>query len=516
MSELKQALENLKKFSQLLDKSSTSQNSILNLSYRIVGLFSSHDKDRLDLIDQVCLSSDIVKNYSPLINVLEEGDPEQQKFACDVKEIVDRFNSALDKINKAPTDWGSRIARFLYSQGGMFIGERLAKIELPARASAKINFPFPSITIPKSSNTRPVYLATLSLVKPSTQTLELYLMKVISLLVKSELLLNSEAREIVRATPYVISLDKEKEVLGISQVLEPLPGQTINVSGAFKRDSHSSLYTIFLPDACEFSTQSVQTGFPHPLQRHGFAFSEALMPLNLGSPENTSVFSELHAIKKKIALELLPKGALNAKARLLIRMKKQTFESDAAKFLKLHEQLTLAICGKGIIAPDKKDVIKKFFELAAGRPNGYEFISSVNNQIITQCITLPQKALLQSHSAVSFENCQAEFNPEAVMKNAFEGSLKNHNDKFKEKEVLAYIALICSVIFPPAKQIVLQNYSKISSSIPPTLGKFANAIEASLYHQLKDFHHELVMAPNQIDMSLRMQTLLEEEINRFS
>jgi CheY-like chemotaxis protein len=68
--------------------------------------------------------SDVVKSYTPLIHLLEEGDSDQQKFALDVKEIVERFNNAIERVTKVPQGWGSRIARFLYSRGGMFIGER--------------------------------------------------------------------------------------------------------------------------------------------------------------------------------------------------------------------------------------------------------------------------------------------------------------------------------------------------------------------------------------------------------
>ncbi|MBA2728461.1 MAG: hypothetical protein H0U49_09865 [Parachlamydiaceae bacterium] len=537
MSELKQALENLNSFSQLLDKSLPSTyNSILSSSYRIVGLFSNQDRIRFDLIDQVCQSRDVVKNYSPLIHLLEEGDSDQQKFALYVKEIVDRFNNAIEKVTQVPQGWGSRIARFLYSRGGMFIGERLAKIELPTRAAVQINFPFPSTN--SLATTKLHYQwqfqggcttaqkiselchSAMPLATPPSQTLELYLMKVISLLVKSDLLMNSEAREIVRNTPYQMSLDKDRQILAISQILEPIPGQIINVGGAFKRDPRSSLYTIFLPDACEFSTHSVQTGFPHSLQRHGFALSDALMPFNFATTDDSSPSTSspsTQSLKKKVALDLLPNGSLAAKARLLIRIKKQAFEGDKTQFLKLHEELAFAICSlhKDSDLFTAVTIIKTFFEFLNLHTNAYEFMSAINHQIIQSCSSLPQKALLQAHAAIKLEDHDTQFIPEILLSSSFEHSIQNAADRQDEKAVSEYMRLMGSVLFRAAKQLILQNYAGIATSKPQALDNPAKTMQLALNRQLQDFHHELAVSPSQIDMSLRMQTLLHEEIALF-
>lgn len=533
MSELKQALENLKSFSQLLDKSpSSSYNSILSSSYRIVGLFSSRDKSRFDLIDQVCQSSDVVKKYFPLIHLLEEGDSDQQKLALDVKDIVERFNNTIERITKVPLDWGSRIARFLYSRGGMFIGERLAKIELPTRAAVQINFPFPSANaLPAKLKCQWQYQgggsaaqkiselchSAMPLTTPPSQTLELYLMKMISLLVKSELLMNSEAREIVRNTPFQMSLDKDRQILTISQMLEPIPGQIIKVGGGFKRDSRSSLHTIFLPEECEFSTHSVQTGFPHPLQRHGFALSDALMPINFAASEKSSEFSSLYALKKKVALDLLPGGNLAPKARQLIRMKKQAFEADRSLFLRLHEKQTLAICNlnKASNLSQAVTIAKNFFELVNIHPHAYEFLSEINHQILQSCAKIPQDALLQAHAANKLGDFKREFHPKLILTSTYEQSIKRAAESQAEKQASEYIHMMGSILFLSVKQLILQNYSEIASFKAQTLDKPAKALEGVLYRQLKDFHHELAVSTNQIDMSLRMQTLLHEETGHF-
>lgn len=547
--DLEGALEQLEQFSQLVDMPSfnpseplsslndsppTSFKRIIKLAHRVVGIFSSSEKSPTDFIDQVRISGDIVKSYFPLIHLLEDGDPHQQKFARDVKEVVNRFNCAIDCYTNRFPHWGKRIARFLYSQGSMMIGDRLAKIELPAPASKQIHFSqfqvLPSV-IDKEYNQHqyqeggPVASqkisalcqAAMPMAKPATQTMELYLMKVISLLEKSGLMTNSEAREIVRNSDFHTSLDKEHHVLTISQTLVPMPGQTIEVTGAFKRDARTMLFNIFLPDTCHLSTNSKQSGFPHALQRHGWALSEALIPICLPECEKGSIYSGLHAAKKKFALDLLPGGSLSLRARILLKMKKQAFENEFHLFLQLHRDLAIALCGVAGLSLNENilKVIESFFAILYKQPNAYEFLSRINHDIMQGCAGLPQKAILKAHATSKISLGIAGSELEKILEEGYEKAIRDMAEKYEDQSACDYVLLMGSVMAPPSRQIILQSYSDICHFKVVAMDHFASKVQTALYLQLHDFHHELAVAPNQIDMAMRMRRLLEDDIALF-
>ena len=175
------------------------------------------------------------------------------------------------------------------------------------------------------------------------QTLELYFMKVISLLEKHCAFSKAEARAIVRQTERQMSVDKENHIITLSQKLIPIPGLEIAISGGFKRDNKTLAFTIPLPDSYRLSVHSNQTGFPDPLQHNGWALSDALIPSCLHRPERLSLFPALIGCKKKSSQALVLNSTLIDKAKTLLKMKKQTFNGYKEEFLPLHNKLTLEI-----------------------------------------------------------------------------------------------------------------------------------------------------------------------------
>lgn len=371
---LKQALENLETFAKQIKKElipnlsnlKVQQGKVIafptistkkKISIAFQNIICSAVNEQSAVLDEILRSSDVIKSYFPLIQVMEEGTPEQKKFAAYAKSAIELYNHVLDEAANTPPSWQQKIVSFIYKKSNLLIGDRLVKIDLPQNAHIQIHFPD---ALPVSGGYKNNYSTSISNVaddaaekisqlrdqvipslQAQRQTLELYNMKIIALLERNQLFSKIEARNLVFKTPTFTFLNKESQLLTISQQLTPLPGQLIEVSATFQMDNRTHNYSIFHSD--NLSIESTQTGFPHPLQHHGWALHEILVPKHLHRPKNLHYFPALFMMKGQIAQGLLPNGHYVEKARNFLQLKKLAFQEHKIYFLTLHEELALAI-----------------------------------------------------------------------------------------------------------------------------------------------------------------------------
>lgn len=553
-SNLRQALENLETFTRQLEKEivpNLSHFAVMEgklialpavpLKKRIALAYQNIISPQLDkqsaVLDEILNSSDVIKSYFPLIQVMEEGSPEQKKFAAYAKGAIVRFNAALDEAANLPPSWQQKIVCFLYEKSGLLIGDRLVKIDLPQKACLHIDFPPQTLPIPGA----PKNYSTLSnemiagsaekisllreLVIPAfqvqQQTLELYYMKIIALLERNKLFSTVEARALVLKTPTTLSLDKEAQLLTISQQLIPLPGQLIEVSASFHKDKRTLNFSIFQSD--NLSTQSIQTGFPHPLQHHGWALSESLIPKYLHRPNRLQHFPALFLTKGQIAQALLPNGSLVGKARVILRQKRQIFEEHKHEFLDYHKKLALAIVGASS-TPERDHLdqinhsIDNFFNVLSDHLAPYDFLSEIHHKMMTELITLPHAELERAWLRGEIESAEeAQQLLDAEMKSAqamWREQIEKANDG-AERHSSTYSLAMSEIFLLPIQQLILQQCSEIMRTSPPVLCLFAKKLQVALYLQLWEFQHELSLDPQETDFFCRLSRLLEDDITLF-
>ncbi len=556
-SNLKQALENLEIFVRQIEKELVPNLSHLDvLEGKLIALPTAPLKKRIGLayqniisphlekksavLDEILHSSDIIKSYFPLIQVMEEGTPEQKKFAAYAKGAIERYNHALDGAANQPPSWQQKIVCFIYEKSGLLIGNRLVKIDLPQKAYLHIDFPQP---FPNNTGSKKNY-CTLSnesiagaaekisylreLVIPAfqvqQQTLELYYMKIIALL-ENKLFSKVEARSLVLKTPTNILLDKEAQRVTISQRLVPLPGQLVEVSATFLMDKRTLNFSIFQSD--NFSNKSTQTGFPYPSQHDGWALPEILIPKYLHRPERLKHFPDLFQIKGQIAQALLPKGSLVEKAGMFLRKKRQTFEEHKSEFVSYHKNLAIAIADASTDPLDEshdgeldhtKDCIDNFFEVLTHHSTPYDFLSETHYQIMHKLITLPHTELEKAWIRGEIDNLDVAQNfLDNEMKNNRLKWLQEYNaiDDEVEKSTLKYSLAMSDILSLPVQQLILQQNSEIMRNPPPTLSLFAKKLQIALYLQLWEFQHELSLDPQETDIFCRLSRLLEDDITLF-
>ncbi|MGZ3633315.1 MAG: hypothetical protein ACXWM7_03195, partial [Parachlamydiaceae bacterium] len=114
---LKLALQNLEAFAQQLETEPTLKKTIA-LAYNTI-LSSKSKEQSVHVLNEILKSSDVVKSYFPLIQVLEEGSPEQKNFAQYVKNAIQRYNNAIEQTTEKHSSWKKKIARLFYQKSGV-------------------------------------------------------------------------------------------------------------------------------------------------------------------------------------------------------------------------------------------------------------------------------------------------------------------------------------------------------------------------------------------------------------
>jgi len=553
MTDLQKALETLETFIQqienekfpnlsrfevrdgmLVAKSYTSLEKIIHLACSIASDPHEKEKIRSGVINEVLHSSDVLKSYSSLFHHLEEGNEEQKKFAAKAKDAIHRFNKIIDQSRQKPPSIRKRIVRFIYEKSGFLIGKRLTRIDLAPKATMRIDFTtkaisslgtkklepnlYPLPTTIASVKVSAIRDAVIPLSQVANQTLELYFMKVISMLEKRGGLSNSEARVLVQQGIRQVSVDKQNLTVTLSQELIPIPGHSILVSGAFRRDSRTLVFNIPIQESFQLSIRSTQTGFPHPLQHNGWALHDALIPACLHRPEQLILFPILYECKKKTAQALLQQAPLPEKAKTLLQMKSQAFERSKTEFLALHHTLALAIgasANKQTVPSGFEESMGMFFTYLQNQPHSFEGIAWAYQAVMNICIARPYEIVHKKWLENHFKNPSSVFREvENVLMAEFNQALKEL-PAFITTPYLPFCNAMAEIFSQPARLLILQHQSEIMKFAPPELDLFSKKVQAALYLQLWEFQHELSLNIHQIDMTRRLHRLLEDDITLF-
>lgn len=558
--DLEKALENLATFAQYNEQESfpnlshfevhegklvptpyTSIHKTISLALSLVTSPQEEDRKQSEVLDEVLHSSDVVKSYLPLIQKLEQGDLEQQKFAAHAKAAVERFNNMIDHALQTPPSLGGRIARFLLEQRGWLIGKKLTKIDLPQNAAIRIDFPSlgnsegigkiqnPKLNCQSTAASSQKIAAVRETVMPtsqvSRQTLELFYMKVIAMLERHKLFSVLEARQLVRKTPVRTSLDKQTQTLTLLQTYIPIPGQTVEVAGSFQRDSRTFAYSIPLPDTYQVSTSSTQTGFPHPLQHNGWALTDVLIPACPHRPEKLSLFPAIQLRKKNLALSLLPRGSHLERAQDSSKLRKQTFGQNKQEFLGLHKELAKTIIqavSPRSISEEFIHPINDFHSRLHIQENAFEYLSDIYQHIMNVCVNKPWEVLNQSW----LENCHPDLHSQdpnrrlqaaqAILKDTSKSSVDDWLSTTEmDPSAINYCLIFVRILEKPLHDILLQHQSEVIGFAPPKLDQFSKKLQAALYLQLWEFLHEMDLDLQHVDMPRRMRRLLEDDIQLF-
>lgn len=348
---------------------------------------------------------EVIKKNASLIQSLAEGTPNQRLLATSAYAAVDRFNIVSEQLKKRSLSWRRWMDNI--------------HIEIPKPTSLSNEIPR-RYSLEAEKNRLTSFVETNVFVNhellPSKQELDAFRMKIITLLKHHEVRFTSltEQLHMIREIPIVLieDADASKCIVALHQTLSLFPGETIELKGAFKRLPRSNYQSVPIADSFHMSTQSRQTGFPHPSQHNGWALSHELLP------------SEHPLIEKmeEIACELMPNARLNDKAKELLKMKQYCFGVHAHEFLDLHKQLNRAILR--IAKIEKNQILDHFFDRLKMQNNAYILLSRIQEQIVTCYIEKKE----QMHKPIALDAYDLDLEYMLLMGAAYQKILNNNKN----------------------------------------------------------------------------------------
>lgn len=552
--DLRTAISNLKKFAQLnaaepiphffqidMEEGQLVSHSI-NPYQKIVGLARcfvtallsdsvrrSHEQRRDRLQEELLRAIDIIKNSYPLLDKLKEGDPAQRKLAEAAIATIDHFNEVLQGSQSHTPSWGKRFARFLFQRSGLSVDDRLASqtIELPLTAILECQSPrdtrsgqqpYHRVTANPQSGASSVASRRVSLVTttlqgpnqvcllPTRREIDAFRVKAITMIrnygFPSTSL--SEALKAVRHSPIQSAASEttmglkgeDATIVTFRQTLEPFPGELLLLEGSFRRDAHSKVASIPIPDSFRLFSRSSQSGFPHPIQHNGWGLCDKLMPICPDAPGQVPLYRTLTVQKRKVAQALLPLGTMLPRAKQLLEMKKELYEAHQDTFLELHHRLAIAIIDAG----DKSSQVPVIDELFRSLDNAPGAVERLAQAYATVCETYVNKPLDSLQSAwLQARNSGDWLAYTPSHRHALARQLFLHASKAAEEELIidrlpqispqiaAYILLLGSLFREPACDIALQYMSEKISFEPPVLDTFALKLQTNVFRQMMAF-----------------------------
>jgi hypothetical protein len=222
----------------------------------------SRQQDRQETQNKLKDAVNILKRHCGLFPKLEEGTVTEQNFALFARDVIGRFNAYLDRLQKkSKLTVKEKMAVFL-AEYPQFL-KNMDKIELPKRSRRYLEVGEKTEEKQTPANAIQTYLAASSqkvsklnvmksIASPlprepiphlSSQALQLFYMKMITLIEKHLVLSHGEARQLIHQAIIHTELDAKEGLCHVIGTITYFSPYTITIAGAFEKDPRSSLYS---------------------------------------------------------------------------------------------------------------------------------------------------------------------------------------------------------------------------------------------------------------------------------
>lgn len=468
----------------------------VSLKNAMLDLFSANPFERLRSEKKIQKAVEVVRKYYPLIERFKEGTDKEKKLASFALDTIQKYNRHVEVRKETSTL--KRAADFIFKKLGIEQSTSERKITLPVHAT------FSTVKNPSSLFCRITKKEESTPADCTKSEQDMFKMKAIMLLKQHNL--SIKTIDAVSFQPQA-QLMAENNIVSFGQLLKLLPGEEIELTGNFKRIPSNLKRSIPLVETFRLQATSHQTGYPHPMQRSGFAFTDSLLPSCPLRPENLPLFYKIHKKKEEAAIALLPKGRFNESAKTTLVYKGQAFLANKKKFLEMHRTLAESFLN---LHEDRlhKGAIDSFFFKAKLAVDPYSFIASAYENFNTVFIKEAKENLYEKH-ILSKERTGKE--------DLTRGYTHFVNSKRESHKAEEFILFLSYYFERPILALFLQEISEIAQMQPPLLNDSDRIVQSVLFNQLTGFLEELE-APleSEEEAEILMEKNLVNDIELFS
>lgn len=483
--ELKKALDQLEAFKEASEKKESRLDKIADL---VQGFFSSDYKEKkaellAEVKKELIKSIGVIKTYLPLLDKYREGTPEQRKLAEFALKTIEDYNQVLSAKEE-----GSSL-----------------KIEV-----------HPSVQKFKTSQIDDLFKSNKSHAPSSQEERDTLRMKAIRL-IESQMGPREEGSKVEGE---IAQVNEEGKMVTLVQTWSELPGEITRIVGAFRRESNHS---IPIKDSFQLYLESIQPGHPYPPQNMGWSLSHWLVPSSVLWIDQIPLLKPILERKKQAAIDLLPKGKKNLRARRYYRFKKDLFENLKLEYLSFHQELAHSIVRSHPLADDAShDIINRFYEYLGQESDAFELLSQTNDKLNRLFIDTPFETVEEiriNHLDNRFFESDKE---KSLLSLSEQYRTARESLTFDEKEpIRSYLSMMGNILGDSAQNLMMMQLSEKLQIKPPHLSDFDLKIQAASFKHLIEFLDELdlemdLMNPHEKEaMIARMRTSIHAEIELF-
>lgn len=454
---------------------------IVGFAHRLIA-GSLSKKGEQSLSEGIERAIDDVKRYHPII--LRSESHEHKKLSSRAIESINRYNQLLVNKEKQKKTWYEKL---------FFFFSRKPSSPLLEKTSIKISL--------DSGHCEPALRAAHAIQNALLkQEEDAFRMKAISLINKEGIVFPSieSALQSIRETPIYISGAMEQEkasVVTLNQTLTPFPGETVILSGSFKRSPGGLMPTTPISSSFELAVSNNHTGHPFPSQHNGWTLPDPLIPPDPHRISEIPLLEDLLSKKQAIKEALHRQKPLKKHALALIKLKKEAAENNLEDFIKLHVNLCCALvsCAPSyLIQTDTTPVILNFFEFVKRNSSPYETLCKYWREFNKRYIWHPYQTLQHSWIKQTVPDLFSD-SPATALSAAKKilGTTAQNDNELLPPEVERFFSCMRGIISIPCRNIFLQYFSEQIEFEPPTLNDFEKTLQSLAFTQLQDYMSEI-------------------------
>lgn len=534
------AISKLEVFSKnlLLESENPLQRTIY-LAKRFIGsaLFQkirNREKEQQGLIQAEVLDAiHILQKNLLFIEKLKNGTPTEKQLAESAIKVVERYNQIVISSKRKETSIFHRLLKKFDAHFG-FHEEHYDLdpfIHLPLKATAEYS----------SSTSKKIHTKINSLANSQIQESESILqteadafrLKAISLLKTDKNYCTKDEFQSIKSTPIHATVDSsDLKKIRMQQVVSEFPGETIFFVGEFQRHKEILQKSIPISTSFEMHTNATQTGFPHPIQYTGWALADCMIPIHPLKLHLLTTFKSIYTLKLQIATDLLPKGALNQKAKSILKAKKDAFYKNLKELLSLHHLLNQTLfksASENLHSEISFEPIDRFFKEIKNHSSPFEYIVESEEFFIDHLISKPFEKLKEEFleaKTIDFES-KSQNERYLITSNLLiqeREKIQSELQKLKEQNStnpflilkMDYVLTKSAILASASDEILLQHLSEMIGYKPKSLSPFAKKVQEALYKQLILFQKELTSNEEFIYDESYLKKLLIDDIDIFN
>ena len=470
-------------------------------------------------------SVDLIKIYSSALKHMQKGTTSDQALAKRLLHAVSTYNALVRQTRNPAKSLTGRLKRFFFTMAGWKIDDELISSEIHVPETVEYSSGQPTtllkhrVTIQKESRLTALVqnihkLSEQEKIKPKKEELDAFRLKALTMLRNQKHLASTPLDELIyliQTTP----IESEQvegshgyatTVLSLQQVICPFPGEEIELSGEFQRDSFHPELCFPIKDSFKLYTRSTQSGFPHALQHIGFSLHEKLLPAFLLRPKALPEIQNLLETNHKLSQELLHQTTTLATAKRQFFARKECFNKTAT-LMTLLQDVMLALSNAAAIQNPAE--ITQFFDLAKCQDRPFEYVCHIHNEVIQKAVADPFDALQEKWL---FDNSPDIADP-TFCKNILEKALQKGIATFSSNDpiCLCYQNHLAHCLGPAAANLYLMQLSEHLGFHPPTPTLFEKMLLTSAFRQQSLFANELWNFDATQDLQQYLTKVLEEE-----